>query len=150
MQRDYMTRVRRAMSKGSRCLYLLLVLLVIILTGCSPKRQLTEQERNDKEIRERIVYRDRVQRDSVFVHDSIYMMVKGDTVFRDKIKYVNVFKYKTDTAYVCRIDTMYMIKKEVFREELSFRERMKIKSFPYLCTGLVLLAGVAYVGWKLK
>ena len=51
-------------------------------------------------------YRDRWLRDSIHVHDSIFMFMKGDTVFRDRwhVEYRNKLVY--DTTYINRTDSI--------------------------------------------
>lgn len=57
-------------------------------------------------VKTEIEYRDRLQRDSIHVHDSTFMYVKGDTVFRDR--WHTEYKDRTlrDTTYIERTDSV--------------------------------------------
>lgn len=76
---------------NSRLSILLAVLL--LAASCSP--------RIIEHVRTEVVYRDRVQKDSVYFRDSVFISekVKGDTVYVDRFKYKYIYKdkYKTDT-----------------------------------------------------
>ena len=65
-------------------------------------------------------YRDRLRRDSIYVHDSIFMFMKGDTIFRDRWHTVYKNNIVYDTAYVNIVDTIhvpYPIEKQLSRWE---------------------------------
>jgi hypothetical protein len=48
----------------------------------------------------RTEYRDNYLRDSIHLRDSIFVMVKGDTVWIEKYKYLYVDKLKRDSIYL--------------------------------------------------
>lgn len=50
-------------------------------------------------------YVDRWRRDSVHVRDSVFVLVKGDTVYIDKYKTIYKDRIFRDTTYIERIDT---------------------------------------------
>lgn len=52
------------------------------------------------------VYIDRLKRDSIYQRDSIYIMVKGDTVFKYQYKYSYRDKLIRDTVAVVRRDSI--------------------------------------------
>lgn len=54
----------------------------------------------------RTEYKDRVQRDSVHVHDSIYIREKDDTVFIDRWHTEYKDRLLRDTAYISRTDSI--------------------------------------------
>lgn len=68
-------------------------LLVLLTVACSP--------RIIEHVRTEVVYRDRVQKDSLYFRDSVFISekVKGDTVYIDRFKYRYIYKdkYQTDT-----------------------------------------------------
>lgn len=71
----------------------ILLAALILAASCSPR--IVER------VRTQIEYRDRVQKDSVYFRDSVFISekVKGDTVYIDRFKYKYIYKdkYKTDT-----------------------------------------------------
>ena len=96
------------------------------------------------------VYVDRWLRDSVYLHDSVFVnrYSKGDTVFVDKV--VTRYKYKDrlrhDTVAVVRVDSVrvpYPIEKD-----LGWWEKTKIGVFPILIGMIAVLAFV--VVWLVK
>lgn len=65
-----------------------------------------------------VKYRDRLQRDSVHVHDSIYIRDNGDTVFVDRWHTVYKDRFLRDTSYVYITDSIqvpYPVEKELNR-----------------------------------
>lgn len=76
--------------------YILLLLLLGLLSSCRTKVQTVEVERL------KLVYQDRLslQRDSVYLHDSIFVHQKGDTIYRDR--------WRTRSRVVTRHDTTFV------------------------------------------
>ena len=96
------------------------------------------------------VYVDRWLRDSVYLHDSVFVnrYSKGDTVFVDKV--VTRYKYKDrlrhDTVAVVRADSVrvpYPIEKD-----LGWWEKTRLYSFPVLVAMVAVLAFV--IEWLVK
>lgn len=75
--------------------------VIVLLIGCnSVKHVPVETVKTEKE------YVDRWNRDSVYVRDSVFILVKGDTVFKDRFRIVYKDKLVRDTAYVSKVDTI--------------------------------------------
>jgi len=79
--------------------FVLLMLVMSAICSCSTPR-----------VGERIVrdsvYIDRLKRDSIYQRDSIYIIVKGDTVFKYQYKYSYRDKLVRDTVAVVRLDSI--------------------------------------------
>jgi len=79
--------------------FVLLMLVMSAVYSCSTPR-----------VGERIVrdsvYIDRLKRDSIYQRDSIYIIVKGDTVFKYQYKYSYRDKLVRDTVAVVRRDSI--------------------------------------------
>lgn len=79
--------------------FVLLMLVMSAVCSCSTPR-----------VGERIVrdsvYIDRLTRDSIYQRDSIYIIVKGDTVFKYQYKYSYRDKLVRDTVAVVRLDSI--------------------------------------------
>ena len=79
--------------------FVLLMLVMSAVCSCSTPR-----------VGERIVrdsvYIDRLNRDSIYQRDSIYIIVKGDTVFKYQYKYSYRDKLVRDTVAVVRRDSI--------------------------------------------
>lgn len=96
------------------------------------------------------VYVDRWLRDSVYLHDSVFVnqWTQGDTVYVDKV--VTRYKYKDrwryDTVAVVRTDSVrvpYPVEKD-----LGWWEKTRMYSFPVLVVIIALLAFI--VVWLIK
>lgn len=79
---------------------------------------------------------DRFKTDSVHVRDSVFVLVKGDTVFKDRWRTVYRDRYSRDTAYISKVDTI----REPFPVEV-IKDRYRVpKSLWWL---VILLAGLS-------
>lgn len=62
-------------------------------------------------------------RDSIYVQDSIYIREKGDTVYKDRIKYLYKEKFRIDTIYTEKIDTVrvpYPVERKLSKWEQTY------------------------------
>lgn len=105
-------------------------------------------------------YRDRyvnktdtlMRTDSVWVHDSISVLIRGDTVFKDKysIRYRDRFVYmnKSDTVIV-RDSIPYKV---VEQTKLSKTDKvfLKIGKASSVCLFVGILAILGWIFWRLK
>lgn len=69
-------------------------------------------------IKTEVQYKDRLQRDSIHVHDSIYVRDNGDTVFVDRWHTVYKDKLVRDTTYINKTDSVqipYPVEKKLTR-----------------------------------
>ena len=114
---------------NSRLSILLAVLLLAM--SCSP--------RIIEHVRTEVVYRDRVQKDSLYFRDSVFISekVKGDTVYIDRFKYRYIYKdkYQTDTL-ICEVHDTTSVEVKV-EKSLSWGQKTKIGAFWWLITALV-------------
>lgn len=72
----------------------------MLCLGCRTKVQTVEVERTKIEYKDRL----KVERDSVFFHDSVFVELRGDTIYRDR--------WRTKYKEVIRSDTAYIVKKD--------------------------------------
>ena len=127
---------------------LLAFLTAALLAGCTSVRYVPlENVSHDS------VYIDRRLRDSVYLHDSVFVnrWTQGDTVYVDKV--VTRYKYKDrwryDTISVLRTDSVqspYPVEKD-----LGWWEKTRLYSFPVLVAIVAVLAFiVVWLARKLK
>ena len=77
------------------------VAVLFLFTGCRSVRYVpVETVRTDS------LYLTKVERDSIHVMDSVTVMVKGDTVWRDRWRIEYRDRLRTDTTYIERCDTV--------------------------------------------
>ena len=124
---------------------LLACVVLTLLFGCTTTRYVPVPSASVDS-----VYVDRWLRDSVYLHDSVFVnqYSKGDTVFVDKVvtkyKYKNRWRY--DTISIMRTDSVrvpYPVEKE-----LGWWEKTKMYSFPLLVAIVAVLTFV--VVWLAK
>ena len=114
---------------------LIYILFAFLCLSCSPK--IVERVRTE------YVYRDRVQHDTTFVHDSTYIKeyIKGDTVriveFREKYKYLYKYINKTDTVAVHDTLSVEKVKEVKVERKLSWWQKFRLVIFPVLILGLL-------------
>lgn len=95
-------------------------------------------------VRTEVQYKDRVQKDSVHILDSVFMSVKGDTVFRDKWRIVYRDKFVRDTAYINRTDSVqvpYPVEKSLTKWQ---QFKMDIGGWAF---GVIILLVLVFVCW---
>lgn len=103
------------MDKVSRCIalatFMCIIVLILAICSCrSVKYVPVETVKHDS------IYINKVQVDSVYHRDSIYVVDKGDTVFLYKDRYIYKYKDRTDTLYVTNTDSIhvpYPVEKEL-------------------------------------
>ena len=108
------------------------VLLFLCLCGCRTEYVPLEVVRYDS-----IVFVS-LDRDSVFVRDSVYLKEKGDTVEKFKSKYVYVYRVRVDTFYM---EKMREVEVPVpVERKLTWWERVKLEYAEWLIGVLVAIA----------
>ena len=137
----------------------LFILVIIALTSCRTVKYIDRTIVDSTEIavpitNTKIEYRDRFLHDSIYVHDSIFTLIKGDTVYISKNKETNHLINKTDT--IIKTDTIKVpvkITKTVTKTEIQIKETNKLywwqKSL--MCLGfIILISGIVFLIIKIK
>ena len=119
--------------------FCLVILVALLLVGCKTKERVVTVEtvRNDT------TYITKHRRDSVWLHDSIHVTEKGDTIRIERWHTKYVEKATHDTLYQATHDTIpqpYPVEKLVERD-LSWWQQTRI----HLGEALLALAGIAVV-----
>lgn len=89
------------------------------------------------------VYVNKYHRDSVHVRDSVFLLIKGDTVFRDRLKVIYRDKLVTDTSFIERVDTVRV--PYPVEIPLSRWQRFKMEAGGIAFGGIIILV-LAVVG----
>lgn len=117
----------------------LVILVALLLVGCKAKERVVTVEK----VRNDTTYITKHQRDSVWLHDSIHVTEKGDTIKIEKWHTKYVEKATHDTLYQATHDTIpqpYPVEKLVERE-LTWWQQTRM----HLGEALLALAGIAVV-----
>jgi hypothetical protein len=113
--------------------------VAVLLVGCKTKERVVAVEK----VRNDTTYITKHQRDSVWLHDSIHVTEKGDTIKIEKWHTKYVEKATHDTLYQHKTDSVpvpYPVEKLVERE-LTWWQQTRM----HLGEALLALAGIAVV-----
>ena len=113
------------------------ILVALLLVGCKTKEKVVTVEK----VRTDTTYITKHQRDSVWLHDSIHVTEKGDTIRIERWHTKYVEKATHDTLYQATHDTIpqpYPVEKLVERK-LSWWQQTRM----HLGEALLALAGIA-------
>lgn len=109
----------KTINKTAALFWLVVADILLLLTSCKTKYVPVEAVKRDS------IYINKVQRDSIFSRDSIYVRERGDTVLVERYKYLFVDKWLRDTAYISRTDSVpYPVEVE---KKLNWWQRQKMK-----------------------
>lgn len=117
---------------------ILLLLVLALCLSCGTRVQTVEVERVQTEYQERL----RLVRDSVYLHDSVYVAQRGDTVYHDRwrTRYKEIIRH--DTTYIERRDSIsYPVVVEVERPR-HWLHRLELNFYR-----LVAILLLIYIGW---
>lgn len=137
------------------------IAVLLLLTGCASTRKASTTEvDNNYRSTEKLdsIFITAIQRDSIYLRDSIYVREKGDTIY----KYVEKWRFKlvttVDTVYstTTRVDTAYVdrTKVEIREKPVYIEKQVKWynKSFMWLgricCLAAILWAIFLYIKRK--
>lgn len=111
----------------------LLLALVVILCGCSPRVVEHIVRQSDT------TYVDRLRVDSLYQRDSIFVREKGDTVYVYNEKVRDRWHYERDTLRLVQIDSVVIFVPQEGDKApaLTKWQTAKIRAFWYLVAGLI-------------
>lgn len=132
--------------------HLLCITVLLMLMSCATSRKASTVD-NKYHYTERLdsIFIAAVQRDSIYMHDSIYVKEKGDTAY----KYVEKLRYKyvniVDTLYrtITQVDTAYVdrTKLEVYEKPVYIEK--KVKWYNKVCMWLGRICCLAAILWAI-
>ena len=137
----------------------LFIIITLSLTSCRTVKYIDRNIVDSTEIavpitNTKIEYRDRFLYDSIYVHDSIFTLIKGDTVYISKNKETNHLINKTDT--IVKTDTISVpieITKIVTKTETCVKEVNKLHWWQKILMsigGIVFILIIIYIVLKIK
>lgn len=88
---------------------LFLLFITLLLGSCKVKEKIVEVP--IPQIKTEIKYIDKVEYDSIYLKDSIYIVQKGDTIYNTKVAYRYKYKYLKDTITINKTDTITRLQK---------------------------------------
>lgn len=137
----------------------LFIIVTLALTSCRTVKYIDRNVVDSTKIavpitNTKIEYRDRFLYDSIYVHDSIFTLIKGDTVYISKNKETNHLINKTDT--IVKTDTISVpieITKIVTKTETCVKEVNKLYWWQKILMsigGIVFILIIIYIVLKIK
>ena len=123
----------------------LVLVVCVVMVGCRtlPEPEPVRVERDS-------IYLSRVERDSVFVRDSVTIREQGDTVYRDRWRVEYRERVLRDTAYIGKSDTLIITKVVEVATALSWWESVKMETGGVTLVGFALLAVWGVIKLKIK
>lgn len=97
--------------KVSRCITLAPFMCLLLVCSCRTVKYVPVET-----IKVDTTYINKLQRDSIYMLDSVYVKKKGDTVLIEKYKYLYRDKLVRDTMYISKADSIqvpYPVEKEL-------------------------------------
>ena len=122
---------------------LIACLLITMCSSCTTTKYVTVPEYHTD-----TVMVNKVQKDSVFLHDSTYVYEKGDTLYMERWHTKYVLKELHDTTYISKRDTIpapYPVEKEV-PAELTWWQQTRL----HIANILLYLLAICSVIWIVK
>lgn len=121
--------------------YLAMAIACYILSSCKGTERIVEVPITKTEYKDRVMEK----KDSVYIHDSTYMCVGGDTIYVYQYRNVYRDKLRTDTLYINRTDSIavpYPIERQLSAWEMNL---INLGKFFFV----VLLCVIAYVIFRI-
>lgn len=123
--------------------YMLATLLLLVVWSCRTTEYVPVEV-----VRSDTTYINKVQRDSIYQLDSIYIRDKGDTILITKTKYIYRDKLIRDTVFVSHTDSIqvpYPVEKELTRWQ---QVRLNISGWTLGIVLVAILIGVGRIFYK--
>lgn len=126
--------------KVSRCITLapFMCLLFVIYSCRTVKYVPVETVKVDT------TYINKLQRDSIYMLDSVYVKEKGDTVLIEKYKYLYRDKLVRDTLYMAKTDSIqvpYPVEKVLTRWQ---QLKLELGGWAF---GIIIMSSLAFIIW---
>ena len=117
-------------------LFLSGLLIIAMLCSCTSVRYVpVESVKTDS------IYINKLQVDSIYMQDIVYIKEKGDTIYMYKYKYLNRYKLLTDTMYICKTDTINNVVE--IEKPLTKWQKIKLDLGGFAFGGIVVLVIIA-------
>lgn len=128
-----------------RCLVIAMAILLVV--ACSPR--IVEHVRVQRDT----TYIERLQVDSLYIRDSVFIREKGDTVYQYRERIRDRYRFIHDTTFIHRTDTLMVEKERLVEKQLSRWQSFSI-TFGRIAMIIFALALAAagvkfYLKWKI-
>jgi hypothetical protein len=122
-----------------RLIYIIILLiLAICFVSCRTQYIPVESVRTEYKTRDSIRF------DSIYQQDSVYVLVKGDTVYQYRYKYLYKYQYLNRTDTVIKVDSIQV--PYPVERKLSRWQSLKIELGGW-AFGIIIMFALFIVGW---
>ena len=119
-------------------IYIILLTSAIWFTSCRTQYVPVETVRTEYKTR------DSIRVDSIYQQDSVYVLVKGDTIYQYRYKYLYKYQYLNRTDTVIKVDSVqvpYPVEKQLTRWQSI---KMELGGWAF---GIIITFAIIIVGW---
>ena len=120
----------------------MLMFIIFMMASCRTEYIPIESVRYDS------IYFAKMQKDSIYIQDSIYIKEKGDTVFVDKFKYIYKYVNIQDTCFIEKTDSV-LIPYPIERK-LTWWERKTKNLGDWIVELIIIFILYRLLGWLVK
>lgn len=125
------------------CVWWMTALAVVLVAGC---KTYVPVETVKIEEREKL----KIERDSIHVHDSIYIYLQGDTVYEERWKTIYKEVFRTDTFFITKTDSINHVV-EVEKKLTKWQQtKMDIGAGVMYAVPILIAVGLFILYCKLK
>jgi hypothetical protein len=124
---------------------LVYILLALLMTACHSTKYVTVPEYHTDS-----VYVSQIKADTLLEHDSVFVLVKGDTVYKERVKTVYKAKVVHDSVFLEMVDSVSYPVEVYVEKKLTLWQSVKVKFGGYAMFFLAAIAAIAFFLWKKK
>ena len=127
---------------------LILYLIVFLMSGTCFTSCRSVQYVPVETVKKDSIYINKIQHDSIYRRDSVYIDRSGDTIYIYKDRYLYKYKNLTDTVYVSRVDSInvpYMVEKKLTRWQSI---KMELGGWAFAAIVIIIIGWLIYAKTK--
>lgn len=127
---------------------LILYLIVFLMSGTCFTSCRSVQYVPVETVKKDSIYINKIQHDSIYRRDSVYVDRSGDTIYIYKDRYLYKYKNLTDTVYISRVDSInvpYPVEKKLTRWQSI---KMELGGWAFAAIVIIIIGWLIYAKTK--
>lgn len=127
---------------------LILYLIVFLMSGTCFTSCRSVQYVPVETVKKDSIYINKIQHDSIYRRDSVYIDRSGDTIYIYKDRYLYKYKNLTDTVYINRVDSInvpYPVEKKLTRWQSI---KMELGGWAFAAIVIIIIGWLIYAKTK--